>query len=242
MRVNWRGGWPVITSGQEGVPYVAARPALPSQPAPAVPTHGNFTVRDDFTATVLAPSWLQLRTPRETLVDLTTTPGWLSLPARPVALSSRGQPSFVGRRQQHLNATATTAMRWTPRRDGDRAGLVAFQGENFWYWLAVGQENGKPVIQVIERGWRDASRPDSVVATAPLARTDQPIYLRIAARRGVYDFSYATAPGRWTERFSAPEPPADSWGRCSGSPRSAGDARRASGDGHARPQNREAVI
>jgi alpha-N-arabinofuranosidase len=198
MRVNWRGGWPVITSGQEGVPYVAARPNLPKQPAPAVPTHGNFTTRDEFSSKTLAPYWLQMRTPHEQVVDLATTPGWLSLPARPITLSARGQPSFVGRRQQHLNATATTEMRWTPQRDGDRAGLVAFQSEQYWYWLAVGQVDGKRVVQVIERASRQPTRPDSVLATAPLQNTNGTIYLRITARRGAYDFSYATEPNRWT--------------------------------------------
>lgn len=198
MPVHWRNGWPVLTSGQEGVPYVAPRPNLPKQSAPALPTHGNFTVRDEFSSRTLALHWLQLRTPREPSIDLTSSPGWLTLTARPVSLSSRGQPSFVGRRQQHLTATATTAMRWTPERDGDRAGLVAFQGENFWYQLVVGRVDGQRVVQVIQRGWRQPERPDSVLATAPLTGgANDPIYLRIAARRGAYDFSYAIVPNRW---------------------------------------------
>jgi xylan 1,4-beta-xylosidase len=198
MKVNWRDdGWPSITSGQQGVPYVAAKPTLPRQAAPKIPTHGNFTVRDDFSAKTLAPYWLQLRTPRESTFDLSTQPGWLTLAARPVSLSSRGQPSFVGRRQQHLSATATTAMRFTPERDGDRAGLVAFQSENNWYWLAVGRADGKRVVQVIERAWR-GERADSVVATAPLPDGNGNVYLRIVARRGKYDFLYGTTPDKWT--------------------------------------------
>jgi alpha-N-arabinofuranosidase len=178
---------------------VRARPRLPAQPAPAIPTHGNFTVRDDFSARTLAPYWLQIRTPREPSADLAASPGWLTLAARPVALSSRGQPSFVGRRQQHLTATATTAMRWTPAEDGDRAGLVAFQGENFHYFLAVGRAQGRPVVQVIRRAGRGPDAADSVLATRPLPEgTNGTIQLRISARRDRYDFAYATAPGRWT--------------------------------------------
>lgn len=137
MPVSWRDGWPVLTSGQEGVPYARQRHALPRQPAPDLPTRGNFRARDDFSSRTLALHWLQLRTPREPSVDLASTRGWLTLCARAVALSSRGQPAFVGRRQQHLSATATTAMQWTPVNDGDRAGLVVFQGEDAWYFLAV---------------------------------------------------------------------------------------------------------
>jgi alpha-N-arabinofuranosidase len=199
LPLEWKDGWPTFVGGREPVPYVHARPRLPAQAAPRIPTHGNFTVRDDFSAPTLAPYWLQIRTPREPSIDLTSTPGWLTLAARPVALSSRGQPSFVGRRQQHLTATATTAMRWTPAKDGDLAGLVAFQGENFHYFLAVGREQGKPVVQVIRRAGRGPTVADTVLASAPLpgsaART---IYLRIAARRDRYDFAYATTPNQWT--------------------------------------------
>ena len=200
MPVTWRDGWPVLTSGEMGVPYVARRPALPRQPAPAIPTSGNFTVRDDFSARALAPYWLQLRTPREPSLDLGASPGWLSLTARPIALSSNGHPTFVGRRQQHLTATATTAMQWTPAGDGDRAGLVAFQGEDAWYFLAVGRERGASVVQVIRRTGRGTAAADSVMVSAPLpaTRAGGAIQLRISARRGVYDFLYATTPGKWT--------------------------------------------
>src|SRR5690606_36990363 len=37
MPVRWVDGWPVITSGDETVPYVHARPALPPRPAAPVP-------------------------------------------------------------------------------------------------------------------------------------------------------------------------------------------------------------
>jgi alpha-N-arabinofuranosidase len=90
-------------------------------------------------------------------------------------------------------------MRYTPVKDGDRAGLVAFQGENFHYFLAVTRAQGRPVVQLIERAGKATNDADSVIASAPLAAApDATIYLRIAARRDRYDFFYATAPGRWT--------------------------------------------
>src|SRR5690606_42070805 len=47
--------------------------------------------------------WLRIRTPRERWYDFTTQPGALTLRARPEHLGRLGQPSFVGRRQQHLD-------------------------------------------------------------------------------------------------------------------------------------------
>jgi alpha-N-arabinofuranosidase len=64
LPLAWKDGWPSFVGGREPIPYVHARPTLPAQPAPAIPTHGNFTVRDDFSARTLAPYWLQIRTPR----------------------------------------------------------------------------------------------------------------------------------------------------------------------------------
>jgi alpha-N-arabinofuranosidase len=58
---------------------------------------------------------------------------------------------------------------------------------------------GTPVVQVIRRAGRGATVADSVLASAPLTGAPEaPIQLRIAARRGEYDFFYATTPGRWT--------------------------------------------
>ena len=44
-----------------------------------------------------------------------------------------------------------TAMRFAPTRDGDRAGLVAFQSDEYFYALTVTLAGGRPVIQVERR-------------------------------------------------------------------------------------------
>jgi len=107
LPVTWVDGWPTILTGQATVPYVHARPNLSRQAAAAVPHSGNFSVRDEFDAPALAPYWEMLRTPRERWYDLTSVRGSLTLRARPESLSGRGQPSFLGRRQQHGSATAS---------------------------------------------------------------------------------------------------------------------------------------
>src|SRR5829696_9050374 len=124
---------------------------------------------------------MMLRTPRERWWELKG--GALTLHARPDDVASRGQPSFVGRRQQHQRATFTTAMTFAPSRVGDRAGLVAFQSENFFYTLTVTLADGKPVVQVERRS--GASDTPTIVASKPLgARAGAPVYLRIDADGG----------------------------------------------------------
>ena len=197
LPVQWVDGWPVMLTGQETVPYAHARPNLPPQPKAAIPHSGNFTVRDEFTDSALAPNWVMLRTPRERWHDLTSVSGSLSLRARPEPLSGRGQPSFIARRQQHGSASASTAMRYAPAKAGDQAGLVAFHNESHYYFLGVVHDGTRPVIQLRLRASRDSAATDSVLATAPVEATNGPVYLQIRARNGRYDFLYAAEPNAW---------------------------------------------
>jgi alpha-N-arabinofuranosidase len=188
----------MILTDSATVPYVHARPALPREPAPPVPTSGNFAIRDEFDATSLAPSWVFLRTPRERWYDLESPRGALTLRARPVDLSGQGQPSFVARRQQHLRATASTAVRFVPEKAGDRAGLAAFHNETHYFLLSVTSSGGKSVVRLERRAGNAPGTQIAVVAEAPLAVTPgAPVYLRIAAREGRYDFSYGVRPNDW---------------------------------------------
>ncbi|MGH7620466.1 MAG: family 43 glycosylhydrolase, partial [Gemmatimonadaceae bacterium] len=199
LPVRWENGWPMILAGNTTVPYVVMRPKLPAQPAPAIPTSGNFTIRDDFTSKTLAPYWEFVRTPRESFYDLTSHPGSLTLEARPAALGTKTQLSFVGRRQEHLNASASTVMRFTPVKPGDIAGLAAFEADDFNYLLGVTLVNGKRAVQLVERDGRVQGGAPVVVATAPLVgAADAPVYLKITARGDKYDFAYGTTAGAWT--------------------------------------------
>ena len=198
LPVHWQDGWPVILSGNEPVPYAVRDPDLPPDASSYLPLSGNFTVRDDFTAPLLSSEWAFLRTVRQPFVDLSSRPGWLTLRAEPVPLEGLGQPSLVVRRQQHAWATATAAMRYRPLVTGDEAGIVAFQGSDYWYFLGVTLADGRPVIELQERAGGRTQGKTEVLASAPLeADANSTIYLRIRARGAFYDFSYALRPGAW---------------------------------------------
>jgi alpha-N-arabinofuranosidase len=196
MPVRWEDGWPHITSGNETVPYVAKRPNLPRQPAPPVPTSGNFTVRDEFDGPALPPYWQVIRTPRVTTYDLTSVPGALTLYARPVGLETTGIPSFVGRRQQHQRFEASTEMRFQPARDGEKAGIIAFQNELYYYLLSVARVGGKTVVQLEKHAGRQPDSSSSVIASASVD-AGRPIRLKIRGRADRYDFLFAEGSGAW---------------------------------------------
>jgi alpha-N-arabinofuranosidase len=198
MPVRWENGWPIMTTGTQTMPYVAKRPALPAQPAPAVPTSGNFTVRDEFDGAALPARWHVIRTPRVQTYDLTSTPGALTLYVRPVGLEPTGIPSFVGRRQQHQYFSATTAVRYAPSRDGEKAGLIAFQNDEFYYLLSIARVAGKTVVQLEKRAGNQTGATATVVASAPIeASSSEPVQLRVRGRADRYDFLYAERPGAW---------------------------------------------
>ena len=200
LPVRWVDGWPVMLTGRATVPYAHRRPSLPPQPKAAIPHSGNFAHRDEFDTETLAPNWVMLRTPRESWYDLTSTPGSLALRARPEELSGVGQPSALFRRQQHGTATASASMIYRPDKSGDRAGIVAFHNGSHYYFLGVTQLDTAPVVRLWMRAGRATLAGDSVVASAPIdISPDGRVFLRVRARDGRYDFSYATREGEWQD-------------------------------------------
>jgi alpha-N-arabinofuranosidase len=193
MPVRWEGGWPVIAAGNETVPYAHRRPALPAQPAAPFPLSGNFAVRDEFDADGLAPSWLMIRTPREPWHRLEA--GGLVLRARRAPMGATLQPSFVGRRQQHTNASASTELRYEPATAGEEAGLVAFQNDEHYYFLGLTRDgDGRTIVCVKKRA---GAGPAAVIASTPIESRGR-VFLRIDARGGRYDFQYSLREGEWT--------------------------------------------
>ena len=190
LPVRWEDGWPRITAPGQAIPYLHARPRLPRQPAPAA------REREELDGPSLPIDWLMLRNPRSLWYRFDH--GGLVLDARPVGLGGMGNPSFLARRQQHLDATATTLVHFQPSREGDEAGLAAFQNDDYFYAIGIGMEGRRPVVQLRRRAGASESADGAVIASAPLpGSADAPVRLRIEAQGATYRFSYAAAQGAW---------------------------------------------
>ncbi|WP_204903012.1 glycoside hydrolase family 43 protein [Microbulbifer mangrovi] len=197
MPVTWEDGWPVITRGEQTIPAIAPRPALPRHAAHHIPTSGNFTLRDEFDQPHLPMHWLQLRTPDKSpdtrqWYDLQQSPGSLQLTPTATGLGDTGNPAFLARRQQHQYAVASTRLRFTPDAD-TRAGMAVFQNREHFYFFGIGRTpNGTPNILVKRRNGK-GNLDGETVASRPLEQSpDTPvdIELRIRARASEYDFYY----------------------------------------------------
>lgn len=196
MPVRWENCWPRISDPGQVIPWTMHKPNLPSQRPPVVPTSGPFQARDEFGGKELPFHWMMMRQPAGPWWALAN--GELRLQARPVALGDEANPSFVARRQQHRNSSATTVVRFAPQRDSAEAGLVALQSDEYWYFLAVGRERGRPVLRLKQRAGPGEPKTGVVVRQVPLpVRPGRPVHLRIESRGAAYDFRWSVDGKRW---------------------------------------------
>ena len=184
LPVTWKDGWPTILPAGQRVPFVADRPKLPRQPAPKLPTSGDFGYVDEFDGSKLGMQWIGVRTPKAPVYRLSASD--LLIDGGAAIGDQHGVPGFVGRRQQHHIATMATTVRFTPRNDGDRAGLVAMQSDESYLFFGVTRIAGKPVVALYTR----AKGAEQLVAGAPLTGTG-PVTLTLRADRGTMAVDYA---------------------------------------------------
>ncbi|NTU63391.1 MAG: family 43 glycosylhydrolase, partial [Chloroflexi bacterium] len=183
-RVTWEDGWPIVNAGIGQVEFTQQAPDLPEHDWPPVPD------RDDFDHTTLAPQWVFLRTPRENFWSLTDRAGYLQLRLRPQRLAERVNPSFVGRRQQHIQFSAQTLMEFTPQSEHECAGLALVQNNDFNFCFVVTRTD-QPVIRLIKR----AAGVEEILAEQPIAAGR--CYLKVEAYEQAYSFFVATEPEQW---------------------------------------------
>lgn len=181
LPVTWKDGWPMILEQGKPVPYTHAKPNLPAQPAPAVPMNGDFAYVDEFDGP-LSPGWMGLRTPRASVYDLKG--GALVLHAGQPLGDLAGVPGFIGRRQQHHDATVSTVVDYAPQHDGDRAGLLAMQNDGAWMFLGLARVDGKRVVAL----YKSEGGKETLLGTAPAP--DGRVELAMEMRGGQSAYRY----------------------------------------------------
>ena len=204
--MKWRDdGWPVMGADQDGdgcgePVRTWKKPATRGSRPAAVPA-----TSDEFAARTLGLQWQWQANPRD---------GWMSLAARPGALRLFSQPAPAGDNLwlvpnvllQKLPApefVATAALHFSPRADGDRAGLL-ISGQDY-AWVGMTRENGQVRLVVRSlKGAKDATGTETTSEVVsgwprrvkPAAYANPKItlegvsYLRVTVTRGgVFRFS-----------------------------------------------------
>lgn len=182
--VRWEDGWPIVSPGSGKVEFTYTTPDLPEHLWSIRPT------RDDFDASALALDWNFLRASPEEFTSLTDRPGYLRLRLRPQRLSEQTNPSFVGRRQQHIHFSARTAFEFTPQNENECAGLALIQNNDFYFLLVV-TKRAEPVIRLIKR----AHGREEILVERPI--TSGQMYLKAEAHEQAYSFYFANKQVEW---------------------------------------------
>ncbi|MEH7492005.1 glycoside hydrolase family 43 protein [Neobacillus niacini] len=208
--VEWEDEWPVVSPGTGRVESTYDVPNLPFFSV------AKNEVRDDFEDEKLGFVWNGIRTPREDFYSLTERSGYLRLKLRPQkmvdvlkppSMSMNPEenredvidhPSFIGRRQQHMNFTATVKMDFNPHNDDETAGLALVQNNNFQYRFECSMVDGQKVVRLIKctsktemdylKGTFSYENCETKLAEAPC--NSDSLYLKITASGQDYSFFY----------------------------------------------------
>jgi alpha-N-arabinofuranosidase len=126
--------------------------------------------------------------------------GALELTAQPVPLGGMGNPAFLVRRQQHRNAEVSTIVRFRQTLVSGEAGLAAFQSDDYFYALSVGQWGPHIAVRLNRRAGPNDPQWGNVVAVARLpGPPGGPVRLRITTDSRTYRFFYAGPRGPWRQ-------------------------------------------
>lgn len=176
--VRWdEGAWPVV-NGDGTVDLQMNVPTLPQQKVEAAP------VRTDFGN--MGPQWVYIRNPKAD--NYQAKSGKLTLKASPVNLDmTEGSPTFIARRQEHMNFTATTSVSLKQASANDEAGLSVYMYEKAHYDLFIKQNaDGKQSLVLRYR----LGELNHIEKEIPLNKTK--VQLRVKGSNDFYSFEYAT--------------------------------------------------
>jgi alpha-N-arabinofuranosidase len=184
LPVEWKNGWPIILPHGQAIPHALKAPALPAQPRPTLPTSGDFSYVEEFDGKALPMEWIGIRTPHKPFYQLTG--GALALESSASIGDLNGVPAFIGRRQQHANATFSTIVQYTPTKDGDRAGLAAVQSDRSNLFFGLTRIAGKSVVALYTR---DDADTDTLIAAEPMATNGRvTLTMRVTGATIAFDY------------------------------------------------------
>lgn len=179
--VRWdANAWPVV-NGNGTINLNMDVATLPLKPFKAP------VLDSEFNGKKLGFEWNYLRNPHLENYSLTDKKGTLRLKATNVTLDAVDSPTFAGRRQEHIDFTATTVLDLADAKEGDAAGITVYMNNISHYDLSVKQGAGNKRTLVLQY------RMASVLHTAAEVELPQgKIKLQVKGNKDHYSFAYAT--------------------------------------------------
>lgn len=184
--------WPVINPDYDEVQYFYPLP-LPTKKLTDRSYSGNVFYRDDFCKNELDKNWMFLRTPLTKWYDLSKQSGFISLKLRPETCSGKSNPSFLGYRQQNIKCSASTSIKFNPKSENEKAGLLIFQNENHFYLICKSLESDNLVIQLYKSLADSSNEQLKLVASQIISEeeNEKQFSLMIKSDEKYYSFYYS---------------------------------------------------
>jgi xylan 1,4-beta-xylosidase len=192
--VEWKDEWPIANPDSKEIQYAYKTAFKEIKQKNALPQSGNFGYTLTFEKG-LDPALLFLRTVDSSSFSLNKTDG-LKMKLKPETIMEHGNPSFIGKRQQHLYCSTETSLDFSATTDNEKAGLVIFQDEKHFYYLCKSTDEGKPVVQLFKSSTEGQAM--ELITQSFLEETSKKLLLRITAAGPDYSFEFATRSNHWT--------------------------------------------
>jgi len=206
MPCQWKNGWPILGDEDGRVPDRMPRLVDGEK-------EQKLLASDDFTATTLDKHWQWNHNPVNDAWSLTENPGSLRLKTSRVVPNLYLAPNTLTQRMVGPTCSATAVIDLTHMKNGDRAGLAAFNGDSGI--LTISKDGKKVVLNMSEESVSLTEREKAVervdakvIESVPLSV--KKVWLRIdgdfrpkndGSRRG-YDlvtFYYSLDGTNWTK-------------------------------------------
>jgi xylan 1,4-beta-xylosidase len=185
--VEWKDDWPIINPDSKEIKYEYTVNYKEEKQKDALPQAGNFQYTLTFDKK-LDPALLFMRTIDSSSFSLSGKRG-LTMKLKPETIMEMGNPSFIGKRQQHLYCTTDTEIDFSAKSENEKAGLTVFQDESHFYFIGKSLENGKPVMQLYKSGADKKSM--ELLAQQALTDGSKPVKLRIEGKGDTYSFYFS---------------------------------------------------
>ncbi|TDB67494.1 glycoside hydrolase family 43 protein [Arundinibacter roseus] len=190
--VEWKDDWPIINPDTKEIQYAYTANYKEVKQKGALPQSGNFSYTMKFDKT-LDPTLLFMRTIDKNSYSLSKKQG-LTLKLKPETVMELGNPSFIGKRQQHLYSTAETEVKFTPVSSKEKAGLMILQDEKHFYFLSKSISSDKPVVQL----WKSNDKSMDLLTEIDLPTSTEKVLFRISSAGDSYSFHFSTDAKSWT--------------------------------------------
>jgi xylan 1,4-beta-xylosidase len=188
--VEWKNDWPIINPASKEIKYEYQVNYKEEKLKDALPQAGNFEYTLTFEKT-LDPALLFMRTIDSSSFSLSRQNG-LTMKLKAETVMELGNPSFIGKRQQHLYCTAETEMDFTPKSESEKAGLTILQDERHFYFISKSLDQGKPVIQLFKAS--SDGKTMEMITQKQITEAGKSVKLRIVAEGEFYSFYFSNGP------------------------------------------------